>query len=177
MPAGTAFAKLTGSTVKPIVAVYIRIPAKELERLRTLPEILPKYDPRVALADGRGLDIGRAWDELGCYLDGGAKVPDQGPTVGEVPLPNIDERALWSYVDPDRVKVIAQALGDIDGTEFRREFHLDPEVTADILPEERTGVIKDRATYLFGKLKSLALHYAKAAQRGEAMLVRIGERV
>jgi hypothetical protein len=34
-----------------------------------------------------------------------------------------------------------------------------------------------QATYLYGKLKSLALHYAKAAERGEAMLVRIGERV
>jgi hypothetical protein len=163
--------------LKPIVAVYIRIPAKELERLRTRPEILPKYDPRVALADGRGLDIGRAWDELGCYLDGGAKVPEQGPTVGEEPLPNIDERALWSFVPPERVKVIAQALSEIKGSEFRREYKLDPEETADILPEERTGIFKDRATYLYGKLKSLALHYAKAADRGEAMLVRIGERV
>jgi hypothetical protein len=37
-------------------------------------------------------------------------------------------------------------------------------------------MIKDRATYLFAKLKSLAFHYAKAAERGDAMLVRIGER-
>ena len=163
--------------MKPIVAVYIRIPAKELERLRKQPQILPKYDPRVALADGRGLDIGRAWDELGCYLDGGAKVPDQGPTVGEEPLPNIDERALWSFVEPARVKVIAHALAEIKATDFRREYHIDPEATADVLPEERTGVFKDRATYLFGKLKSLAFHYAKAAEQGEAMLVRIGERM
>ena len=165
--------------MKPIVAVYIRIPAKELERLRKHPQILPKYDPRVAINDGRGLDLGRAWDELGCYLDGGAKVPDQGPTVGEEPLPNLDERALWSFVAPARVQVIAQALSEISAAEFKREYHLDPEQTADILPEERTGAfrIKDRATYLFTKLKSLALHYAKAAERGEAMLVRIGERV
>jgi hypothetical protein len=163
--------------VKPIVALYIRIPAKELERLRARPQILPKYDPRVALADGRGLDIGRAWDELGCYLDGGAKVPEQGPTVGEEPLANTDERALWSCVLPGRVQVIAQALGEISAAEFRHEYKFDPEETADVLPEERTGVFKDRATYLYGKLKSLALHYAKAAERGEAMLVRIGERV
>ena len=160
-----------------IVAIYIRMPIPEIDRLRQHPEILPKYDPRVALSDGRALDLGRAWDELGCYLDGGTKVPDRGPTVGEIPLPNTDDRALWSYVTEERVQAIAQALSEVGASDFRREYQFDPEETADALPEEYTGVWKDRSTYLFGKLKSLALHYAKAAKRGEGMLVRLGPRI
>jgi hypothetical protein len=164
-------------SVSNIIAIYIRMPLHEVERLRDHPEILPKYDPRVALGDGRGLDLGRAWAELGCFLDGGVKVPDEGPTVGEIHIPAPDERAMWSYVTPDRVKVVARALADIKPSDFRREYKLDPEETADALPEELTGVWKDRATYYFGKLQSLTAHYAKAAARDEAMLVRIGERI
>lgn len=162
--------------MRKIVATYLRMPLSEIERLRSRPELLATVDLRSALADGRALDIGRAWDELGCYLDGGLRVPDQGPTVGEIPLAGADEEAVWSYVEPDRVKVIAQAIADISGTAFRRSFNADPEETADQLPDELTGMTKDRATYLYGKLKSLGFHYAKAAERGDAMLVRIGER-
>lgn len=160
-----------------IVGIYVRLPMAEIERLRREPAILPKYDPRVALSDGRGLDLGSAWEALGCFLDGGVQVPDQGPTVGEQPMPETDPRAAWSYVDPDRVKVVARALAEIDRAEFRRVFKTDPEETADSLPGELTGAFGDRAGTLYRKLRRLAAHYAEAAQQGEAMLVRIGERV
>ena len=89
--------------LKQIVGIYIRMAEAELGRLRDNPSILPKYDPRVPLADGRGLDIGRAWEELAVFIDGGVKLPDHGPTVGDVPIATEDTRATWSYVAPERV--------------------------------------------------------------------------
>src|SRR5690606_4980673 len=88
--------------VKPIVGIYIRMDLAELHRLRDRPEVLPMYDPRVALEDGRGLDLGRAWESLGVFLDGGITLPEIGPTVGDFPMAPTDERATWSYVEPDR---------------------------------------------------------------------------
>jgi hypothetical protein len=149
----------------------------EIERLKSQPEILPKYDPRVALADGRGLDLGTAWEHLGCFLDGGVRLPEHGPTVGEVPMPDTDPRAAWSYVTPERVGVVAQALLDLRRNDFHRHFKTDPEETADSLPGELTGAWGNRTAVLFKKLRALAAHYAEAARRGEAMLVRIGERM
>lgn len=171
--------KLLGGVgrLKRIVAIYIRLPLEEIERLRDTPDVLPKYDPRVALADGRGLDLGRAWEELGCFLDGGVSIPEHGPTVGEEPMPDVDPRAAWSYVRPERVRAIANALADMKKADFRTAYKLDPEETADHLPSEHTGAWGDRATIMFKKLRQLASHYREAADRGQAMLVRIGERL
>jgi hypothetical protein len=161
-----------------IIGIYIRMPHPEILRLRDHPDILPKYDPRVALADGRGLDLGRGWEELGVFIDGGVKLPDAGPTVGEEPLPNTDTRATWSYIAPERVVVYAEELTRLERTEFTTRYHQgDPEDTADSLPGSRTDGWGDRAHYLRKKLRALSAHFARAAGHGEAMLVRIGARI
>jgi hypothetical protein len=163
--------------VKPIVGIYIRMPVSELERLRANPDLLPLYDPRVPLADGRGLDLGRAWEELGVFLDGGVKLPDHGPTVGQIALPNTDGRAAWSYVEPERAGEWADELAQMSRKQFNEAYEVDPEDTQDSLPDARTAGWGDRAAYLYGKLRALAKHYADAAADGDAILIRIGERM
>lgn len=162
---------------KYIVGVYIRLPVDEVQRLREHPEVLPKYDPRVALSDGRGLDIGRAWEELAVFLDGGIRIPDQGPSVGVQPILSRDTRAAWSCVMPERVVEFADSLSQFSKRDFSSLYEIDTEDTAPSLPGTRTAGWGDRETYMFGKLRALAMHYREAAGRGEAMLVRIGERV
>jgi hypothetical protein len=162
----------------PVIGIYIRMTTGEIRRFCNDPEILPKYDPRVALADGRGLDLGRAWEELGVFLDGGVRLPETGPTIGEIPLPNTDSRATWSYIAPERVAAIATELGAVGRRDFMDRYHEpDPEETADSLPGSRTGGWGDRGSYLYKKLRALAAHFARAAESGEAMLVRIGTRI
>ncbi|MBN4050293.1 DUF1877 family protein [Desulfobulbus sp. AH-315-M07] len=165
-------------TPKHIVGIYIRLATTELTRLREHPEILPKYDPRVALDDGRAVDIGRAWEELGVFIDGGVKLPTRGPIVGDTELPHTDERATWSYIEAPRVQEIADYLVNIRrNEEFKKHYDHDPDDTADSLPGSRTAGWGDRGTYMLGKLRILAAHYALAAKNGEGMLVRIGERI
>ena len=162
--------------LKQIVGMYIRLDVAEIERLRDHPEILPKYDPRVPLADGRGIDIGRAWEELAVFIDGGVKVPEVGPTVGEIPLPSTDSRATWSYVEPERVAEMAQQLRSMRRKTVHNRYAVDMEDTQ-TLPGTRTGAWGDRASYMYNKLRVLAKHYTEAADAGQGMLVRIGERV
>lgn len=173
---GNATAESFGvDLLKQIVGMYIRLDLEEIERLRDNPEILPKYDPRVPLDDGRGVDIGRAWEELGVFIDGGVKLPDSGPTVGDVPLPSTDTRATWSYVEPSRVAAIADQLREMRRKNVRQRYQVDLEDTQ-TLPGARTGAWGDRANYVYNKLRVLAQHYADAAEAGQGMLVRIGER-
>jgi hypothetical protein len=160
-----------------VVGYYIRLKSREIDRLKSNPDILPKYDPRVALGDGRGIDLGRAWEELGVFLDGGVHIPDAGPTVGEQPMPSTDVRATWSYVEPSRVVELAEQLRVLRRDEFSRHYDIDGEDTADSLPGSRTAGFGDRAGYMYKKLRILASHYADAAEQGEGMLVRIGERI
>lgn len=162
---------------RPIVGIYIRLSGEELRRLRAHPEILPKYDPRVALADGRGIDLGRAWEELGVFIERGVRVPDAGPTVGEEPMPSTDDRASWSLVAPEHVAAMAAELARLSREDFERRYEADAEDTADPVPGSLTGGYRDHASYLYTKLRQLGRHYATAAQNGEGMLVRIGERV
>ncbi len=162
--------------LKQIVGIYIRLEQDELDRLKSNPAILPKYDPRVALTDGRGLDLGRAWEDLGVFLDGGVKLPDSGPTVGDQPLPNTDIRATWSYVAPERVREMAAQLRRMRRSQFRDRYTVDMEETQNI-PGARTGPHGNRQNYMYKKLRELAGHYSKAADAGEGMLVRIGERM
>ncbi len=161
--------------LKQIVGMYIRLDFEEIERLRDHPEILPKYDPRVPLGDGRGVDIGRAWEELAVFIDGGVKVPESGPTVGEVPIPSDDSRATWSYIEPERVAEMADLLRTMRRKTVRSRYAVDLEDTQ-TLPGARTGAWGDRANYMYNKLRTLAQHYAEAADAGQGMLVRIGER-
>ena len=165
------------SVVKRIVGIYIRLPMVEVKRLRASPEVLPLYDPRVALADGRGLDIGRAWEELAVFLDGGIRLPESGPSVGDIGLVSSDTRATWSYVEPERVVAFAAELTALKRKDFGDLYEVDGEDTAPSLPGTRTGGWGDRAQYMYGKLRALSAHYDHAAALGEAMLVRIGEPV
>lgn len=163
--------------LKQIVGIYIQLPGRELERLRQHPEVLPKYDPRVALVDGRGLDLGSAWADLGVFLDGGVKLPDVGPTVGEEALPDTDGRATWSSVSPARVVVVAAELKRLHRRKFSSLYLVDGEETQPPVGSTRTGGYARGDDYLFNKLRQIAVHYARAAELGEGMLVRIGERV
>ena len=163
--------------LKQIVGIYIRMSEAEIGRLRDHSDILPKYDPRVALADGRGLDLGRAWEELAVFIDGGVKLPEIGPTVGEIPLPSSDTRATWSYIPAARVAEMAAELLRIEKKEFAERYEADLEDTADSLPDARTDGWGDRRTYLRKKLRVLSAHFARAAKQSEGMLVRIGERI
>jgi len=162
--------------VKHIVGIYIRVAHSEVLRLRDHPEVLPKYDPRVALDDGRGLDLGRAWEELAVFLDGGVRVPEVGPMVGEHSMPSTDQRATWSYVEPAQVAAFAEQLRQMRRKQFRQHYDVDAEDTL-TMPGSITGEWGDRAQYMYNKLRLLAQHYGKAAADGEAMLVRIGERI
>ena len=72
----------------------------------------------------------------------------------------------------------AAELGSVGRREFEERYHEpDPEDTADSLPGSRTGGWGDRSGYLYKKLRALAAHFARAAESGEAMLVRIGTRI
>ena len=159
-----------------VVGIYLRAPLAELSRFVESPRLLDKLDPRVALGDGRAIDLGRCWDELGCLLDGGFTTPETGPTVGERPLWS-NQRAMWSLVEPARVAAISGELSQMSREAFFSLYRVDEDETADAAPGERTGQVIDRAAFLWHKLQALRGHYREAAQRGEAMLVRLGERL
>jgi hypothetical protein len=161
--------------VRIVVGIYTRTPLPELNRFVANPKLLRRLDPRVALADGRALDLGRRWEELGCLLDGGISPPVSGPTVGDTPLTS-DEEVVWSMVSPERVVAFAAELGRMSREAFHGLYRVDEDETADAAPGERTAQVQDHAAYLWHKFLLLRNHYAEAAQRGEAMLVRIGER-
>jgi hypothetical protein len=110
------------------------------------------------------------------FLDGGVKLPDAGPTIGDVPLPSDDTRATWSYVEPGRVREMAAELRLMRRSQFSKRYQVDHEDTLTI-PGSQTGAFGDREQYMYKKLRDLAVHYAKAADLGQAMLVRIGERM
>ena len=155
-------------------AVYLRLDPAELMGLRH-PGALAALRVDAALADGRALDLGRAWEELGCLLDGGIRTPESGPTVGYDPLAAADGVA-WASIEPARVRAVADALASLDRDAFIRLYSVDDAETADGLPGERTGEWGDRAEYLFAKLERLRAHYVEAARRGQAMVVRIAPR-
>ena len=158
-----------------VVGIYTRAPHSDLQRFLDKPSLLRRLDPRVAIADGRALDLGRRWEELGCLLDGGISPPRSGPTVGDTVIASSDD-VVWSVVEPERVEALAEELGRITREAFYKLYRVDDDETADAAPGERTAQVMDQAAYLWQKLVLLRKHYAEAARRGEAMLVRIGER-
>lgn len=153
-------------------ALYLRISPADLRRYLQKPELLSRLDVRVALADGRALDLGRGWEEIGCLLEGGISVPTRAPTVGDSTLVE-GERAAWGLVEAERVKELALFLDRIDRAEFYRMYYVDDEDTQDKLPDDQTGGIQKRSEHLFRKLAKLTEHYKTAARAGEAMLIRI----
>lgn len=159
-----------------IVGIYIRLDPDELHRLVAHPEILPKYDPRVPLADGRGLDLGRAWEPLGVFIDGGFRLPATGPTIGVEPLPPTDQRATWSFIEAEDVAEFARSLKALGPKEFALRYEIDADESQEI-PDTRTGGWGSQRQYMFKKLEALKAHYAVAAAAGQGMLVRIGERI
>jgi hypothetical protein len=162
--------------VRIVVGIYTRAPGPELERFVKNPKLLAKLDDRVALTDGRAIDLGRCWEELGCLLEGGISTPRSGPTVGDTPIAS-DDQVVWSVVGAERVKTLAAELSRMTREAFYKLYRTDDdEDTADAAPGERTERLIDRAAYLWRKFEQLRDHYAVAARRGESMLVRIGER-
>jgi hypothetical protein len=161
---------------KPIVGLFVRTPMQDVVILRDAPELLATFDAAVPMAEGRAFDLGRAWEPLAVLLDGGVCLPEHGPTLGEVPLPDSDPRAAWSYVDPARVVTVAAEL-DAHCRHFAKLYTVDGEDTDPFMSDARTGGYRGNRDYLIKKLGLLATHYADAASLGQAMLVRIGERL
>lgn len=158
-----------------LVGVYLRISEPELRALGDGPDALSRLDLASAIGEGRALDLGSRWDELGCLLDGGIARPSTGPTVGDEPLPSPETSVAWALVSPARVSTLAEELSRISRSRFLELYRVDDAETADSLPEERSQT-EDGARHLFKRFVQLRAHYADAARRGEAMLVRIGER-
>ena len=157
-------------------ALYFRLSPSEAKRFLERPHLIRKLDVRVPMADGRAIDLGRGWEEIGCLLEGGISVPRSGPMIGEVELWQ-DASGAWSYLSESRVSELAPSLV-MTRADFYRIYRVeDDEDTQDRLPHEQTGKSATRADYLFKKLERLAAHYRDASDRGEAMLVRITEHV
>lgn len=159
----------------PIVGVYIRAPEGELDQLLRDARRLLDYDVRAALEDGRAFDLGRAWEPLAVLIDGGVRLPETGPTLGEVPMDDGDPVATWSGIRSVRVPLVAKELRE-SCKRFGTLYRVDGEDTDPYMMDTRTGGYRGNRDYLVKKLESLADHYAAAAERGEAMLVRIGQR-
>jgi hypothetical protein len=159
-----------------VPAIYLRLSERDLAVLIAEPSRLATFDIAGPLADGRALDLGRGWDELGCLIEGGIKTPTTGPTVGENAIHVEDGRAAWSWVAPQRVRAIASQLGAYTRESFLDMYRVDDEETAQSSPGDQTGVWADRFERLYLKLDRLRTHYLEAGAKGEAMLVRIGKR-
>lgn len=160
-----------------LYAIYLRVASELLEQLCDRPDRLGELDVREALLDGRAVDLGRRWEELGCLLDGGIEPPCQAPTVADVVFAAFDDdRTLWGYVSPARVRAMAHELSRITPDAFLAMYRVDDADTADAAPGDRTERIADPATYLYRRFEQLRDHYVAASERGEAVLVRLGER-
>lgn len=162
-------------TSKPIVGTYLRVSVGALADLESSPSLLVALDLDTALAEGRALDLGRGWEPLAVWIDGGFRLPEAGPTLGEVALPDVDPTAAWSYVGVSRVPYVAEQLVAMCRG-FAVLYARDGEDTDPYMSDGRTGGYRGNRDYLVRKLEGLARHYEEAARHGEAMLVRIGER-
>lgn len=157
-------------------ALYLRIPASELARFRARPELVKKLDLRVPLGDGRALDLGRGWDEIGCLLEHGWSTPTRGPTIGEEAIFATDDEA-WTALDERRVVACAAELGVLTQQRFEELYAVDDLETVD-LPgdasvDRASTMSRSKPDKLWRKVEKLAAHYAAASARGEAMLIRI----
>ena len=159
---------------KRIVGVYVRLLPAELRHLQEHPDALLNYDLRGPLKDGRALDLGRAWESLAVLVDGGVRLPERGPTLGQLALPDCDHRAAWSCVEAAGVVTFAEVLATTC-RQFAKLYGVDGEDTDPYLSDGRTGGYRGNQDYLIKKLEQLSIHYQTAVARGEAMLVRIGE--
>lgn len=157
-----------------LFALYLRVSTEELARFEEDPARLYAMPMQQALDEARALDLGRAWEDLGCLLEGGIKTPETGPTVGDHPLPTTDDGVLWSAVPAARVKEYAEGPMSLSKPQFLALCRVDEADTADFLPGERTGEFGDPTKYLFEKYRALSALYRAAAAAGEAVLVRLG---
>jgi hypothetical protein len=158
-------------------AFYLRLPEGELRRFVAAPVLLAELDLAAPLRDGRAIDLGGGWDELGCLLEGGISTPSSGPTVGDQ-LVYDDTTETWSSVDPERVRAIAAELAAMTAETFLGLYLVGDDGTAELAVDDHAGAwsrgsTRDRADRLYQKLERLRDHYEAAKQHGEAMLVRI----
>src|SRR5690349_2215664 len=109
-------------------ALYLRISSSELQRFVLDPKRVHKLDVRPAIDDGRAIDLGRGWEELGCLLEGGITTPEAAPAIGDVPLSSNDREA-WSWVRAERVEDLAKRLTRITRAAFYKMYVVDDEET------------------------------------------------
>lgn len=157
-----------------LFVIYYRVSSTELARLTDAPESLNGMSLEAALKEGRALDLGRAWEELGCLLEGGIAIPESGPTVGEELLLMTDEGVAWNAIRPERVAELARGPMGLKDEAFLQLFSWDDSDTADFFPGDRTGQWGDQSQYLYEKFQLLRAFYRAAADAGEAILVRLG---
>jgi hypothetical protein len=157
-----------------LFAIYLRVSAAELARVQSDPSGILQMPLSAALDEGRALDLGRAWEELGCLLEGGIRIPETGPTVGDQPLVMTDDGVAWNQILPARVAEYAHGVMALAEPQFLALCTIDEADTADFLPGERTGQWGDPTKYLFQKYQALSSLYQRAAAAGEAILVRLG---
>jgi len=157
-----------------LFAIYYRVSPAELDRLAGAPEVLTGMSLESALKDGRALDLGRAWEELGCLLEGGIAIPESGPTVGDEPLLLTEEGVAWNAIRPARVIELIESTMGMKDDAFLQLTSWDESDTADFFPGDKTGQWGDQSQYLYEKFQRLRAFYRLAADAGEAILVRLG---
>jgi hypothetical protein len=157
-----------------LFAIYLRVSVEELERIQADPSSILTMPLSGALEEGRALDLGRAWEELGCLLEGGIRTPETGPTVGDHALVTTEDGVAWNQISAARVAEYAQGVMSLAKPQFVALCTIDEADTADFLPGERTGQWSDPTQYLFQKYRALSSLYRSAASAGEAILVRLG---
>ncbi|MEM1028805.1 MAG: DUF1877 family protein [Myxococcota bacterium] len=160
---------------RPLVGIYLRAPADVLDGWIRHPPTVSAIELHAWIRDGRALDLGRAWEALGVFIDGGIRLPSTGPTVGVTPLLPEAPDAAWASVSPAETVAFAADLRRLGPGEFAARYAVDAEDSVEI-PDSRTGGWGSQRQYIFKKLEALKAHYAIAAAAGEGMLVRIGPR-
>jgi hypothetical protein len=155
-------------------AIYVCVAKDEVDELRADPSKLIGVALQPALDEGRAVDLGRAWEELGCLIEGGIRTPESGPTVGDEAVATTEEGVAWNAVRPERVRHYAEHTLALGREQFMALFSLDDAETADAMPGDRTREWSDSRAYLFERLQALRALYARAAAEGDAVLVRLG---
>jgi hypothetical protein len=155
-------------------SIVYRVSPEELAGYEREPGRLVGLPLEDALREGRAVDLGRAWEELGCLLEGGIRTPETGPTVGEEHLLTTADGVAWNLIRTERVAEIARDHLSLSRDAFYQLFHADDADTADSLPGDRTGEWGDHSKYLYDKFRRLKAFYEAAAGAGEAVLVRLG---
>lgn len=123
--------------------------------------------------------VEKAWDGIGFILDRLAKsgrIPSFGPpTAGKATGASFDGINVM-FRTPAEVNSIAQALTSLSIDDLRERYRPDAMAVDGVYPEvwDRVGETEENFKYICGWYKHLVAAYCYAAQRGQAMLLRLG---